>query len=294
MKLHNELKAGPPFVFSIWWFDEQGKENLVGPLSRNAENWFFRQLQQVKMELKPFVVEIAWDTHHVHPKAIHAAIERLEGMDLDVNVHIHFYFHGWCREKYDNALWALERIQEIEECKSVTPFQETRILDCSISEVHYTNPRLRNEYRSWEKSKGNFEKIDLSDLARVLPYALMFRPDEKEEDLIYSWVGTQSVAARVNSLEWVAESIGQVTHRAFGNEDQSFAEKVNLGIVKALMTGEPVFQHVRTLVRLEDDEPFWMPYQRLLTRYRLKDGRFAVLSDVFPTRHIDIPLAGTP
>ncbi len=294
MNLFQQLRAGPPFDSQIWWIDEKGVEHLNEPLNPSNEDKFLRHLGLAKLELHPNLVEITWDTGLVHKASMVALAELFMRLNLDVTIRLSFYYHGWVHEIHKSSFLAAERIEEIQKCKSVALLHETLIKTCSLSDVQFANHRIRKGFQSWEKSKGLFEKIDQSDLAKIIPHVLMFRPDEKEENLVYSWVGMQSTAAKINGLDWVEESTGEVAHRAFGCETQSFAEKVNVGIARTIISGEPLYQHIRTLVRLEDQEPFWMPYERLLTRHVLRGGGFAVICNVYPTQYVNVSLAGNP
>ena len=294
MNLFQQLRAGHPFDSRIWWIDEEGNEHLNEPLSPSNEDRFLRHLGQAKLELLPNLVEITWDTGLVHEASMVALAELFTRLNLDVTIRLSFYYHGWVHEIHKSSFWAAERIEKIQECKSVALLHETLIKTCSLSDVQFASSRIRQGFESWEKSKGLFEKLDQSEYAKILSNVLILRTDKREENIVYSWVGTQSTAAKINGLDWVEESIGEVAHRAFGCETQSFAEKVNVGIARTIISGEPLYQHIRTLVRLEDQEPFWMPYERLLTRHVLRDGGFAVICDVYPTQYVNISLAGNP
>ena len=76
--------------------------------------------------------------------------------------------------------------------------------------------------------------------------------------------------------------------------DSSVVSVLFEGIARTLLSGEPLYQHIRTLVRLDGEEPFWVSYERLLTRHELRGGAPVVISDVNPTQYVDIPLVGTP
>ena len=294
MNLFQQLRAGPPFDSQIWWIDEKGVEHLNEPLNPSNEDKFLRHLGLAKLELLPSLVEITWDTGLVHEASMVALAELFMQLNLDVTIRLSFYYHGWVHEIHKSSFWAAERIEEIQECKSVVPLHETLIKTCSLSDVQFANHRIRRGFQSWEISRGKFEKIDQSDLAKITPHILMFRPDEKEGDLVYSWIGMGSTSVKINGDEWIKESVGNFLHQPSGMETQTFANKVNVGINKTLVSGEPLYQHLRTLVKMERQEPFWVPYERLLTRFEMKDGRFAVVCDVYPTQYVNIPFAGSP
>ncbi|MBL6933072.1 MAG: hypothetical protein ISR45_09000 [Rhodospirillales bacterium] len=294
MSLLSILKSGPPFEPQNWGTGENNDINPLGLLNPRDELWYLRELGQALLTTSSRHVEISWDTHRVQSQALDTMLECLSRLDMTVKVRLNFFFHGWSHEVYEDTFSAMERIEEIHDCKSVALLHETRVKTCLLSDIHFASPRLKEGYKSWERTKGKFYKLDQSEYARLLPYKLIFRPDIREENLVYSWVGLKSTAARVNSFDWVKSSIGKVTHRAFGIESQSFADAVNIGIAKTLLTGNPLYQHIRTLVQLDDQEPFWMSYERLLTCDTLFDGRPAVTCDVYPTQYVDIPLAGSP
>lgn len=294
MSLLHNLQAGPPFNQATWWLDDKGLEHLIEPLCTSTEKWFLRQLGQVKIDISPSLIEITWDTGLAEVEALETVKLILSDLVEDVTVRLNFFYYGWAHEVYNDLLATIERIEEIQDCRSVAVLHEVRSTDRPISDVHYANSRIKNGFRSWQCAEGKFDKIDQIELARMLPYALVFRSDNKEENIVYSWVGRDSVAARVYGLEWTNESIGKITNRSFGAESQKFADKVSIGICETLLTGKPQYQHFRSLMRVEGQEPFWAPYERLLTRHVLRCGTPIVVSDVFPTQYVDIPLAGSP
>ena len=294
MGLNKELSEGLPFCAGNWWFDEKGREHLNEPLGPKTENWFLRQTGQVKVELKPHLLEVTWDTHHVHPEAIQAVMDQLEEMNMDVKVHIHFFYHGWSYEKYQDTIWASERIEEIQECKSVAVIHRTRISDCTISDVMFASNQIKAGYLRWERTRGQLVQIDQGEISQMMPKALIFGLDGTENNLVFSWIGQNSAAAKVYGNDWVVESAGKINNRSFGDESQQFADRVNAGIAKTMLSGEPFLQHIRAIVSREAQEPFWISYERLLTRYYLSNGAPVVFSDVYLTQHVDISLAGGP
>ena len=294
MNLFQQLRAGPPFDSQIWWIDEKGVEHLNEPLNPSNEDKFLRHLSLAKLELLPSLVEITWDTGLVHKASMVALAELFMQLNLDVTIRLSFYYHGWVHEIHKSSFLAAERIEEIQECKSVVPLHKTQFVTCPISDVSYASSRLKRGFQNWEKTGGRFEKMDQSDIAKNLPYAIIYCPDKREENIVYSWVGEFSTAAKIYGPEWTSESIGKVTNRSFGQESQYFADKVSIGITETSMTGEPLYQHFRSLVRIDDQEPFWLTYERLLTRHVLRSGAPIVISEVYPTQYIDIPLVSSP
>lgn len=111
---------------------------------------------------------------------------------------------------------------------------------------------------------------------------------------MFSWVGMKSTSARVYGNDWVQQSIGKVSNESFGDESQYHADRVTLGIAEVMKTREPLFEHIRARMHIENEEPFWVPYERLLTPYILRDGSPIVVCDVNPTQHIDVSLASGP
>lgn len=98
----------------------------------------------------------------------------------------------------------------------------------------------------------------------------------------------------MNGPDWLKESIGQVTHKAFGIESQNFADMINVGIANTMISGEPLYQHIRTLVRDDGQDPFWVSYERLLTCHMTRGGVPVVIADIFPTQYVDVSIVGGP
>ena len=125
MNLFQQLRAGPPFDSQIWWIDEKGVEHLNEPLNPSNEDKFLRHLSLAKLELLPSLVEITWDTGLVHKASMVALAELFMRLNLDVTIRLSFYYHGWVHEIHKSSFWAAERIEKIQECKSVALLHET-------------------------------------------------------------------------------------------------------------------------------------------------------------------------
>jgi hypothetical protein len=287
------VQGGLPFAPQLWWIDEKGCEHCNGSLTPLNEHWFLRHHGQVKIDIAPFVVEMSWDTGCVEQEAIETAKGFLSELDLAIKVHLSFYLHGWAHEVYGDTFSALERIEEIQECQSVFILHETQISTCSPSDIHYASTKIRQSYKSWERTSGRFDHLDQDELVNQLPEVLMFRPDKREENLMFSWIGMNSVAAKVYGEQWVHDSVGMVANRSFDDESSVFADKINVGISRTMISGDPLLQHIRTLVSKKNQEPFWVSYERLLTRYVLRGGSSpVVIANINPTQHVDVTLAG--
>ncbi len=189
MTIIHTLRAGPPYEPQSWWIDDVGELHLNGSLSLFNESWFIRNLGQVKLTIEPLHIEVTWDCERVYSEAIDAAKNLLSELNLDVNVRLNFFYHGWIHENYGDMFCALERLEEIQECRHVSILHETQIRNCSISDIHFASKRIKKGFQSWERTRGYFDKIDQKEFAQFAPHFLMFRPDKKEREprLFLGW-----------------------------------------------------------------------------------------------------------
>jgi hypothetical protein len=294
MELVQNLKSGSPFKAAVWWVDHNGQKYPEDPQCVFIENSFIQYLGHVKLELQPHLVEVTWDTVEVSSKAMEAAVNYFFEIKTDVKIRLNYFLYGWVHEVYWDAFSATERIKEIQVCKSVSILHETQIRDCPISDIRYASKRVQQGYEFWKKSKGCFEDLDQSDLSQCLPNVIIYRPAQKDENLVFSWIGTNSTAAQVYGEEWARKSIGKPANNSGDVESQSYADKVSAGYTKTLNTGKPLYQHFRALMRLEGQDPFWVSFERLVTRYEFRSGSPLIISDVYPTQYVNIPFAGCP
>lgn len=294
MGLQTEIGKYSFLESGIWWIDEEGQEHFDESLSPSTESYFFHHLGQVKLDLAPALVEVSWDNDKVHAKSLETAKSILSDLNRDIQTRLSFYHRGWEFEILGDTLSAAERIEEIEACGSVQVLHDTLISECSIADVFFANARIRHGFQTWDRSTGDFRKADQNDLAKILPHTLIYCPDKGDGNLVYSWIGGDSSIVRILGRQWINLSIGTSALAASGEETQQFVDAIGPGIIKTMETGDPLYQHVRTLVDIEGHEKFWLPYERLLTRHVMRDGRPAVVCDVYATRHIGLSFTGGP
>ena len=276
-----------------WWVDDKGDLNNSSEIETSLDALFFRHLGQVKICVRPEEMAIHWDTSHVLGDSLPSVLERLFGCKKNMKVRLYFFYFGWVCENYDNPSAAICRIVQIQQCQFVDVLHPTLMNTCDIEDVEHSSPLIKSAFAIWERTSGQFNNLDQEEISGYLPHILIYRPDQKEDNIIYSWVGRNSVVAKYYGNEWVRDSIGQISNKTFGVESQFHADKVSIGIVRTMITGEPLLHHFRVLWEENSQEPYWVSYERLLTRHTLHDGRPGVVSTVCETQKVRVPLAGS-
>ncbi|NQV48669.1 MAG: hypothetical protein HQ504_12935 [Rhodospirillaceae bacterium] len=283
-----------PFQIGNWWVDESGGFHSAYGIDSSIDTFLFRHLGQVKLIVKHSGISIHWDSRHVEEGALPAVLGRLCECKKNISVQLNFFYIGWAQENYSDPLKAIDRIFQVKNGRSIDILHTTMMAKHGIENIDKATPLINRGYKLWDRSGGCFDKISQDIYPNYLPHILIFRPDRREENLNYAYVGSKSTAARVAGRKWVANATSRVSDQSCAPEDDDFAEQVSAGFQGVLDTGEPRYEHVRALLHPEEGEPFWLSYERLLTRHMLHDGKPAVICLVNQTQDISIPLLGGP
>lgn len=275
-----------------WWVDEKGDINSSSEIDSSLDALFFRHLGQVKLYVRPGEVDIHWDTGHVMGDALPSVLDRLIKLKSKKKVRLSFYYFGWASEDYDKSSAAISRILQIQQSQFVDLLHPTLINSLNVGDVELASPLLKRAFKIWERTKGQFDDIAQEEFSEYLPNILIFRPDKNDEKILFSWIGSKTTAINVYGHQWAKYSIGQVSNKSFGLESQFHADRVSSGIAHTMRTGEPSLHHIRSLMDIDGQEPFWVSYERLLTRHTLHDGKPGVVCTVNEIQEISIPLAG--
>ncbi len=282
-----------PLRPGVWWVDETGDVHSGVGVDQSFDSLFFRHLGHIKLAVNFPRITISWDVHNVSGDALTTVIDRLTSYTSDLAVHLKFFYYGWIDEHFPDQRAAVERIQEISRFQSVELIRSTYIEEHDISTVSDATDLISNGYRLWERASGDLKRTDQEELCGYLPHVLIFRRSQNDQNLVFSHIGTKSVAAQVYGAQWVTSAFNEKSDASLEPSNLKYDLKVSEAYNRILETEEPRYDHVRALLHLGNHlEPFWVSYERLLTYSLLHDGSPAVVCLVNRTQNVSIPLAG--
>jgi len=288
-------RTGPPALDAgVWWIDEKGTFQSAMGLDKSFDRIFLGHYGQVKFTSDRQGIRIGWDVRKVEDGAIDAAAGRLLECGSNSTVHLSFFYYGWVNEMLADPPTAASRILQVQRHREIELVRSTYMEEHDVSEADSAAPLIRDGFKFWESTGGRFNKAGNEWFAGYLPNCLIFRWNKREDELVFSHVGNKSMCARAYGDEWVADTIGQSLDLGVGPERQSYTDRVNLGIASAMETGEPNYQHFRTILYRDNCEPQWFSYQRLVSRHTLHDGRPGVVVLSCQAEDISIPFARSP
>ncbi len=270
----------------VWWIDEKGRwlEFSDGyaarfpacALSRSSEKQgpHFNCLGLIKVTDLGFVIDIQWDLRHADDHALFALIDFLASPRTprhpQGHIALKFYFGAWNSELYNSPDAAIDRILELAHYKTNTPNDGITIAGVHINDIGYSHSRIQACFQAWEKTDGSFDPKHQPDLAHILDRALIFRPDAHGERFIFKYAGQHSVATSVLGETWPDEAIGMPSHQCGSDEDYEKEVCSDYGPVMA--SDAPRLDHIRAPFQLDNDDPIWLNYERLLIPWRDQDG----------------------
>ncbi len=283
-----------PFQAGEWWIDEKGGFHSAYGIDESLDGLFFRHLDQVRIAVNSPKIVVKWDVKEVLGEALPAVLDRLSQCRSNITIHLYFFYFGWVQEQYTSPSDAIERINQIQSFRNVDIIHSTCIQAHDLAKVRAGTPLIRRGYQLWEKSNGHFDKISNHKFVRFMPHVLIFRPDVSDGHLVFSHIGSRSTAARVYGRGWAVNALYQGSDSTLAPLNRKYDSQVCAFYENVYDTGEPRFDHVRALMHLDGIEPFWISYERLLTRSIRHDGMPAVVCLVNRTQKLSIPLAGGP
>ncbi len=283
-----------PFGLGTWWVDERGNAHLASVIDGSLDNIFLRHLGQVKLNVSTSHMDIMWDASKVESESLASVLDRLSLCRADISCKLNFFYFGWVSENYIRRQDAVDRIIQIQNNRDVVILHPTLINNRDHSDIENASDIIRYSYDLWKRAAGQFNKIPQDKLAKYLPYTLIYQLHDRKDGLVFSWIGEKSPSARIYGQEWANEAIGEPSDSLSEQETPEFVEKISSAMHHTLETGEPHFQHIRTLMEDTEVEPFWLNYERLITRHSMADGRHGIDVLCNLTQNLSISLAGTP
>ena len=284
----------PPFPAGEWWVDEIGGLHSACGVDGSFDALYYRHLGLVRVAVYATEIVVQWDVSKVSDDALAAVIERFSNCRLDVSVHLRFFYFGWVEEQYSDLVALIERIQRIQQFRSISLIRSTYIHEHDLTDIKNWTKLVADGYQLWERTGGRFDKASKDELGAYLPHLLIFRPTPHDDELVFSYIGSKSTMARVCGPEWSASVHNMASDESMPPMNRQYDYQVSAAYRDVFKTGEPRYDHVRALLHIDGSEPFWISYERLLTYSLIDDGKPAVVCLVNRTQNISIPLAGGP
>lgn len=286
----------------VWWIDELGRWNPLDPLSPRAHergsipdtvvcnDLMYRFYGMLRVEVGRSGVLLCWDVKHARDRALDAALDFVRSAQARVT--LRFYFGGWDQEVYRRAEEAAARLEWTRAFADVTPMTRTAVRPRPLSELAARRDVFGLLTSALEASGGVLtpELRRFLEERRIADELVLFEPDAGQGDLVYAHVGATSPVAELYGRPWAAGVIGRRYH-----EDPCVAGSTRAlwePYEEVVQRGEARFDHVRTLVTMEDREGTWVPYERLLYPYALPDRRVGLALLSRRTPKIAIPFMG--
>lgn len=287
-----------------WWVDDagvfrpyrasandhprSGYEGEGDPFPRGPEaRLALRRLGMVRVERIRGGLGIEWDIQNAEPGAVRAVLDALGRQELGARVDLTFRYGGWATESFIDPRAAARRMGELGDFQGETPrtmiAYEAHALDALTS----AKPLLKAAYDRWKVCRpGALEHFD-SPFRDVTPYSLMLSESNAPGSLFYRAVGRKAHMVSYLGKEWARDVIGTLsTH---GHSDVEFEQVVSEPYFEAIRTGQPHYGHVRALFAVDEAEPDWVSYQRLILPYDAANGEKALSIMVVPDQDVSIP-----
>ena len=286
----------------IWWVDDLGSWNRVDPKSddNHKKRPFdgspehskvaFAWLGLVKLQIRPTRVTVKWNVRKVSPESLGSALDFLATQPATRQVRLSFFFDGWNVENYASPAAAIARIRQTDRYREVVLFPGIHLRRQDLGAIGRAAPLIQDCFAAWDRTGGEVDPEQDERWARLMPHLLVCRPRAKDGRLIFASIGDQADCNKVYSKAWLKTA----TNRPYDfPHPGDFSDRTAEAYPAVLASGEPRFDHVRSLVPRISRDPIWAPYQRLLLPVRLADGSPAVVNAGKLTQDIDIPfLAG--
>jgi len=288
---------------NIWWIDDTGRWLNFGdeyadrfpdcyfPKQEHRHGPAFEMLGMVKVISYQRIIDFHWDVHHVSPGSLSAMMDYLISMESPGNngmmVALKFYFGAWNTELFQSPGGALERIIELSEYADAAPGSSITIAGVDMKHIEQSHQLVRDCFARWREMDGVLAENDSFGLGQLNDHSLIMGLDSLDERLIYKSVGHRSVACHVLGEDWRYIALGQTADNC--NSDDEYENEVLSDYPEVMSLGEPRLDHIRAYFQLQDEDPIWLNYERLLLPWTIPKGEAMVLCFSQLNQNLTIP-----
>ncbi len=262
----------------------------------NIHDTAFSYLKLIQVDLTSNdKVSITWDNKNTTSLAMTSLLDYLK-KELNSFKSFSFYFldGGWCKEIHTNPHNAIRRIIEIQSHKNKGSdngifFENHPIIDTPDSYFNNSSNPIRIALDAWKQ--GKFETGPSSRTGNhFIDDYLQRYTYENENDCKFnvSYLGTKSYISSLMGEEWRRKAINKPLDDNI--IDDLYSHSTTKSYVESLNNDQPIYQHVRALVRFDHREDQWLNYERLILPNRNKSGTPMVSVIAYPRTDISIPM----
>ncbi len=273
-----------------YWIDDYGAWNHVAlgdpcpffthPGLRNSERMdlAFRHLGMVRVSKRRGTVTVQWDIAEACDESLDSACAFLWEMPGVGQMELRFYFGGWTYEIFNSVRDALIRLEILRSYRNVTPYPRARTIPlgkeadstCATAVVGRARYLL-------SRNGGRFDSDLCNRLAeeKLMERILLFREEDGGSWLSYRYIGQRSLFSQVFGTEISDDLIGK--HYAFDPATNQRTCTLSRTYPHVLSEWSEHIDQVFAPIRYNNEEGYWVSYQRILIPCSGRDGRRMLL-----------------
>lgn len=279
----------------LWWVDDEGAWHFVDPQSsephvrcpidgsREQEGFAFRHLGFAKVKTTASRLSVQYDVNNVAPRAADSVMNYLDGKGEPKPVDLKFFYEGWNAETQASQTAAVDRIDQTLAYRCVTLLSTVMLHRHDLVDIDLCCNPIKRVYRAWEEAQGRLTLEADAPFDPLMPELHVLLPLQHSEELVFAYVGQRSAIADVFGVDWATKAAGQM-HLP----DADYDHKVNNSYGGVFESGVPRLDHIRALIKLNNADPVWKSYQRLVAPTVLEDGSPALVCMAKVTDDISI------
>lgn len=293
----DEPDLSDPNLSGRWWIDDVGRYLRHGCVEagRSARHRAFGYLGMAEIVATSRSVTVRWAVRHVAPAAMMTAAHFLASRAPGTSIDLEYRWGAWSREIFsvetktgmNPQARALARMASIGRYRHARPYTGTQQAAYDPDRVLHEGGLLAAAFMTWEKSGRAYATGDSEALGSLAPHTLMFREIRNGEQFAFDHIGASTSAVQVFGRDWARTAVGRRCDRS--QPDFEYDERVCATYRHVSDTRQPVYDHIRAVIRRAGDEPIWVPYRRLVLPMRDRLGVPVVASVCEVSQDIGIP-----
>ncbi len=286
-----------PSLSGCWWVDDAGRFIRHGCVEacRSARLRAFDYLGMVEIIAASGSMTVRWAVRHAAPAAMMTAAHFLASRAPGTGIILEYRWGAWSREIFSTAVKAemnaqaraLARMTSIGRYRHTRPYIGTQQAAYDPDRVLHEGGLLASAFRAWEKSGKAYATGDSEALGQLAPYTLTFREIRGGMEFAFDHIGDSASAVQIFGQDWARSALGRRCDRS--QPDFEYDERVCATYRHVSDSRQPVYDHIRAVIRRVGDEPIWVPYRRLVLPMRDRFGVPVVASVCEVSQDIGIP-----